>query len=185
MFVSGLAVFELCSLRQVVRTAAGLVVDGPSTTRRAPSFSVFSMDDGRENTQNQNSLFDRIAREIAETSSAFPADETAGLMQVDESLPGGILLEREGAWPAPDSSTQIERPIIANRQCSRTGCADAAAITLSYHYGTSQVWIDHLTPEREPHMYDMCDRHADGLSVMRGWHLDDRRGARRGALIAV
>ena len=104
---------------------------------------------------------------------------------VDESGPGGILLERSGVWPAPDISTQIERPIIASRQCSRTGCSDAAAVTLTYDYRQSQVWIDRLAPERNPHHYDMCDRHAERLSVPRGWHLDDRRGARRNALIAV
>lgn len=141
------------------------------------------------NNERDASLFDRIAKEIAQTASAFPADETADLMRpdlgVDDSGPGGILLERSGAWPAPDVSTQIERPLIASRQCSRTGCSDAAAITLTYDYGRSQVWIDRLAPERDPHHYDMCDRHAERLSVPRGWHLDDRRGARRDGLIAV
>lgn len=142
------------------------------------------------NNQREASLFDRIAREIAETATAFPADETADLMRpdaagIDESGPGGILLERSGVWPAPDISTQIERPLIASRQCSRTGCSDAAAVTLTYDYRQSQVWIDRLVPERNPHDYDMCDRHAERLSVPRGWHLDDRRGARRNALIAV
>lgn len=135
------------------------------------------------------SLFDRIAQEIAQTASAFPADETAEHMrshpQADASAPGGIVLERAGAWPAPDISTQIERPLIASRQCSRTGCSDAAAVTLTYDYRQSQVWIDRLAPERDPHHYDMCDRHAERLSVPRGWHLDDRRGARRDGLIAV
>lgn len=142
------------------------------------------------NDQREASLFDRIAREIAETATAFPADETADLMRpaaagIDASGPGGILLERSGVWPAPDISTQIERPLIASRQCSRTGCSDAAAVTLTYDYRQSQVWIDRLVPERNPHDYDMCDRHAERLSVPRGWHLDDRRGARRNALIAV
>jgi len=147
--------------------------------------------DGR--TTDQHSLFDRIARQIADGSPQRSADETAemhrpdgfGAVVVDDSPPGGVLLQRTGGWPAPDISTQIERPIIADRQCSRSGCSDLAAVTLSYHYATSQVWIDHLTPEREPHLYDLCDRHADRLSVMRGWHLDDRRSARRSALIAV
>lgn len=147
--------------------------------------------DGR--TTDQHSLFDRIARQIADGSPQRSADETAemlrpeglGAVMVDDSPPGGVLLQRTGGWPAPDISTQIERPIIADRQCSRSGCSDLAAVTLSYHYATSQVWIDHLTPERDPHLYDLCDRHADRLSVMRGWHLDDRRGARRSALIAV
>jgi hypothetical protein len=148
--------------------------------------------DGR--TTDQHSLFDRIARHIGDGSARRSADEPADARNVepgaatvaaDDSPPGGVLLQRSGGWPAPDISTQIERPIIANRQCSRSGCSDLAAVTLSYDYGRSQVWIDHLTPEREPHLYDMCDRHADRLSVMRGWHLDDRRRAHRNALIAV
>ena len=146
-------------------------------------------DETNRTGEREASLFDRIAREIAQTASAFPADETADMMRpedaVDASGPGGILLERAGVWPAPDISTQIERPLIASRQCSRTGCSDAAAVTLTYDYRQSQVWIDRLAPERDPHHYDMCDRHAERLSVPRGWHLDDRRGARRDGLIAV
>ena len=152
-------------------------------------------------------LFDRIARQIADTAAELPAEtpdarDASGPSGAsprpaatgsgdapehgsDDSSPGGVLLHRSAGWPAPDISTQMERPIIAERQCSRSGCSDAAAVTLSFHYGSSQVWIDHLTPEREPHMYDMCDRHSARLSVPRGWHLEDRRGARRGALIAV
>ncbi|MFK8022603.1 MAG: DUF3499 family protein [Ilumatobacter sp.] len=163
------------------------------------------MDVGPDHRPDQHSLFDRIAQQIASQVEPAAADETAELTrtplersepvieaaasrpdnasEVDESPPGGVLLA--GSWPAPDISTQMERPIIADRHCSRSGCAEIAAVTLSYHYATSQVWIDHLTPERDPHFYDLCDRHADRLSVMRGWHLDDRRGARRGDLIAV
>jgi hypothetical protein len=150
-------------------------------------------DNTNRNEPREASLFDRIAREIADTAAAFPAEETAELMRpetdaevgIDDSGPGGILLERSGVWPAPDISTQIERPLIASRQCSRTGCSDAAAVTLTYDYRQSQVWIDRLVPERNPHDYDMCDGHAERLSVPRGWHLDDRRGARRNTLIGV
>jgi len=108
---------------------------------------------------------------------------TASRPSQGQSLFDRIASER--AWPAPDISTQMERPLVADRQCSRSGCSDTAAFTLSYNYGTSQVWIDRLWPEREPHMYDMCDRHAARLSVPRGWHLDDRCGDRRATLIAV
>lgn len=164
-----------------------------STSGLGRSFTVSRMGDDNGNHQRDASLFDRIAREIADTATAFPADETADLARPDittgvggdESGPRGILLERAGVWPAPDISTQIERPLIASRQCSRSGCSDAAAVTLTYDYRQSQVWIDRLAPERDPHHYDMCDRHAERLSVPRGWHLDDRRGARRNALIAV
>lgn len=61
------------------------------------------------------------------------------------------------------------------RQCSRTGCSEPATATLSYRYRQSQVWLDDLSPEREPHLYDLCRRHADGLSVPNGWQLQDRR----------
>ena len=49
--------------------------------------------------------------------------------------------------------------------------------TLTYEYALSGVWIDDLTPEREPYRYDLCDRHAARCSVPHGWHLVDRRQA--------
>jgi hypothetical protein len=61
------------------------------------------------------------------------------------------------------------------RLCSRTGCSERAAVTLTYHYGRSVVWLDHLSADRDPHAYDLCDRHAGRLSVPSGWSLDDRR----------
>jgi hypothetical protein len=93
---------------------------------------------------------------------------------------GGAL---EG-WPAPDVSTQMARPILAERQCSRTGCAEPAAVTLSYDYRRSQVWLDDLARERDPHDYDLCERHAGRMSVPHGWHLEDRRRP-RAALVVV
>jgi hypothetical protein len=70
------------------------------------------------------------------------------------------------------------------RQCSRTACSAAAAVTLTYEYGRSQVWIDDLTAERDPHGYDLCARHAERLSVPLGWRLADRRHALDRALLA-
>jgi hypothetical protein len=61
------------------------------------------------------------------------------------------------------------------RQCSRSGCAERAVVSLTYEYGRSQVWIDALASERDPHAYDLCRRHAMGLSVPLGWKLADRR----------
>ena len=49
------------------------------------------------------------------------------------------------------------------RQCSRPACAEPAAVTLTYEYGRSQVWLDDLTAERDPHAYDLCRRHAGAL----------------------
>lgn len=68
-----------------------------------------------------------------------------------------------------------DRGSAGRRQCSRPGCSDPAAVTLTYHYGRSQVWLDELTRDRDPHAYDLCDRHGERLSVPSGWHLDDRR----------
>jgi len=70
------------------------------------------------------------------------------------------------------------------RQCSRPDCSERAAVTLTYEYGRSQVWLDDLLPERDPHAYDLCRRHAANLSVPLGWHLADRRGRVEQRLLA-
>ncbi len=63
------------------------------------------------------------------------------------------------------------------RHCTRTGCAEPAAATLTYHYRRAQVWIDDLVTERDPHGYDLCARHTERVSVPNGWQLHDRRMA--------
>lgn len=62
------------------------------------------------------------------------------------------------------------------RQCSRPDCAEVAVVTLTYEYGRSQVWLDDLLAERDPHAYDMCRRHAARLSVPLGWRCHIRSG---------
>lgn len=78
-------------------------------------------------------------------------------------------------------------PTVAavTRHCSRTGCSDAAAVTLTYRYAHAQVWLDHLSPERDPHAYDLCGRHGGRLTVPQGWQVLDRRAVVRPDLIAV
>lgn len=66
-----------------------------------------------------------------------------------------------------------------SRQCSRTGCAELAVVTLSYQYARSIVWLDDLFDERDPHSYDLCQRHGLRLSVPNGWRLEDRRSGRQ------
>lgn len=61
------------------------------------------------------------------------------------------------------------------RQCSRPDCSVHAEVTLTYEYRTSHVWLDALTPERDPHGYDLCGQHAADLTVPRGWSVSDRR----------
>lgn len=131
-----------------------------------------------------------VTRELPriDAASPRPRERPGAVVSEDDTAPGGILIDPSGAWPAPDISTQMERPILQSRQCSRTGCAESAAVTLTYNYERQQVWIDALLPERDPHVYDLCERHADRMSVPHGWHLDDRRHMRNGrptSLIAV
>lgn len=61
------------------------------------------------------------------------------------------------------------------RQCSKTGCSESAAVTLTYQYAHAQVWLDELAPDRDPHAYDLCHRHADRLRAPQGWQVRDRR----------
>jgi hypothetical protein len=48
-------------------------------------------------------------------------------------------------------------------------------VTLTYQYSHAQVWLDALSVERDPHAYDLCDRHADRLTAPQGWQVRDRR----------
>ncbi len=61
------------------------------------------------------------------------------------------------------------------RQCSRPGCAAPATVTLSYQYARAVVWLDDLLSARDPHSYDLCQRHSARLTVPNGWRLEDRR----------
>ena len=70
----------------------------------------------------------------------------------------------------------VRVPMSSRRQCSRPTCSDAAVVTLTYEYRRSHVWLDVLSAERDPHSYDLCRKHANGLSVPLGWHLTDRQG---------
>jgi Protein of unknown function (DUF3499) len=46
---------------------------------------------------------------------------------------------------------------------------------MGYRYAQRVAWIDDLGRERDPHAYDLCERHAARMSVPAGWELDDRR----------
>ncbi|HEV8298935.1 MAG TPA: DUF3499 family protein [Acidimicrobiales bacterium] len=61
------------------------------------------------------------------------------------------------------------------RQCARPGCSGLAATTLSYDYAAGVVWLDRVHVEPHPANHDLCQRHADRLSVPNGWRLEDRR----------
>jgi Protein of unknown function (DUF3499) len=56
-----------------------------------------------------------------------------------------------------------------SRQCSRTACSDGAIATLTYVYSEKTAVLGPLATYAEPHTYDLCLEHAEGLTVPRGW----------------
>ena len=61
--------------------------------------------------------------------------------------------------------------------CERPGCSAPAEVSYGIDNGALLVWIDNRPlPEREL-AGRLCRRHADALSVPRGWSVDDRRQA--------
>jgi Protein of unknown function (DUF3499) len=56
----------------------------------------------------------------------------------------------------------------------RPGCDRPAAARLSYDTISCQVWLDQM-PERLGPVQEICQFHAERLTVPRGWNLCDRR----------
>ncbi|MBA2282894.1 MAG: DUF3499 family protein [Acidimicrobiia bacterium] len=61
------------------------------------------------------------------------------------------------------------------RQCARPGCSQPATATLTYDYAGQAAWLERLVAEKHPMTHDLCEAHADGMSVPQGWRLEDRR----------
>ncbi|MFQ1001616.1 DUF3499 domain-containing protein [Modestobacter sp. SSW1-42] len=65
-----------------------------------------------------------------------------------------------------------EEPVVRqSRRCSRSGCAQPAAATLTYVYAESTAVVGPLATYSEPHSYDLCEFHAERLTVPRGWEV--------------
>lgn len=63
------------------------------------------------------------------------------------------------------------------RLCERPGCSAPAEVSYGIDNSALMVWIDNRPlPEREL-AGRLCRRHADAISVPRGWSVDDRRQA--------
>jgi hypothetical protein len=67
-----------------------------------------------------------------------------------------------------------------NSQCNRSDCGEPAAATLSFDYEQRAAWLGDIT-QPHPATYALCRRHADGLSVPKGWTLHDTRAAGDGS----
>ena len=57
------------------------------------------------------------------------------------------------------------------RLCSRSACREAAVATLTYVYADSTAVLGPLATYAEPHCYDLCNAHAERLTVPLGWEV--------------
>ena len=74
--------------------------------------------------------------------------------------------------PIAVSVPSCEDPVVRqSRRCSRSGCAQPAAATLTYVYAESTAVVGPLATFSEPHSYDLCEFHAERLTVPRGWEV--------------
>lgn len=55
------------------------------------------------------------------------------------------------------------------RACSRASCRRLATMTLTYIYAESTAVVGPLATYSEPHAYDLCEIHAERLTVPNGW----------------
>lgn len=59
----------------------------------------------------------------------------------------------------------------AVRQCSKPACSKTAVATLTYNYRDSTAVLGPLSASADPHAFDLCESHADSLTVPRGWEV--------------
>ena len=72
---------------------------------------------------------------------------------------------------APLPGRGYRADVSTPRRCSRSYCTSSAAATLTYVYAESKAVLGPLALDHEPHFYDLCSDHAEGLTVPRGWEV--------------
>ena len=60
---------------------------------------------------------------------------------------------------------------MTGRPCSKVACTHDAVATLTYVYADSMAVLGPLSQSAEPHSYDLCEKHAERLSVPQGWQV--------------
>ena len=85
------------------------------------------------------------------------------------------MADRAHGCPTRPVRTTTVAPM--RRLCERPGCTGAADVSYGMDSGALLVWLDNSNvPDRE-HAGRLCRRHADALTVPKGWTIDDRRVA--------
>lgn len=57
------------------------------------------------------------------------------------------------------------------RECSRQNCQEPAVATMTYGYEEATAVLGPLSPTSEPGALDLCARHAQSVTVPRGWSM--------------
>jgi hypothetical protein len=60
---------------------------------------------------------------------------------------------------------------MESRLCSKVACSAEAVSTLTYVYADSMAVLGPLSLSQEPHSYDLCEKHAERMSVPQGWQV--------------
>jgi hypothetical protein len=76
-----------------------------------------------------------------------------------------------GVAAATGAVRRYAEPEMTGRPCSKATCNGDAVATLTYVYADSMAVLGPLSQKAEPHSYDLCERHADRLSVPQGWQV--------------
>jgi Protein of unknown function (DUF3499) len=61
------------------------------------------------------------------------------------------------------------------RTCAKAGCPEPPRATAALRYRERVLWIGPLIPARDPNLFDLCQRHADGLTAPYRWERLDER----------
>ena len=54
-------------------------------------------------------------------------------------------------------------------------CGSEPVATVALLYADRRVVLTELTPERDPHLLDLCREHSDRITPPLGWSITDRR----------
>ncbi|MDO5049520.1 MAG: DUF3499 domain-containing protein [Actinomycetaceae bacterium] len=57
------------------------------------------------------------------------------------------------------------------RACSRPTCNQPAVASLTYDYEEATAVLGPLPAQREPHAFELCDKHATSFTAPRGWQV--------------
>jgi Protein of unknown function (DUF3499) len=130
-------------------------------------------------------VLDRIEHKIVEPLPGGDHQRHAGWRErAPGTTPAPVAASaRETAHPAKRRAATRSRKWLASlrtstvaavsplRRCSRTACSRPAVATLTYVYADSTAVVGPLATYAEPHSYDLCEEHAERLTVPLGWEV--------------